>query len=129
MDKYNPPQQGTGMQFFDIGCLVVAIFTALWLPLYLGLAGASKTLTKIANPTWENLHQNPTMVAFWQKLGYDPAKAHDVIQNRFNYTINWIELVLVAAILTIYFVFLFKASDAEYRDVIREKFGNGKQIP
>ena len=85
MARYTPPEQGKAMQFVDIAFLVVAIFVALWLPLKLGLAGAAKEITKIDNPTWENLGQNPTMVAAWEKLGYTAQTAHDVIQNRFNY--------------------------------------------
>jgi hypothetical protein len=123
MARYTPPEQGKAMQFVDIAFLVVAIFVALWLPLKLGLAGAAKEITKIDNPTWENLGQNPTMVAAWEKLGYTAQTAHDVIQNRFNYSIDWLNLIIMTVVLIGYYVFLFRASDAEYREVIAEKFG------
>ena len=56
-------------------------------------------------------------------LGYaDAAAAHDIIQNRFHYAINWMELIIMAAVVIGYFVFLFRASDKEYREVIAEKF-------
>lgn len=114
------------MQFVDIAFLVIAIFVALWLPLKAGWAGASKSIDVIANPTWEALGQTPAMVEQWVKLGYaDAAAAHDIIQNRFHYTIDWLELVIMAAVVIGYFIFLFRASDAEYREVIDEKF-NGK---
>jgi hypothetical protein len=109
------------MQFVDIAFLVVAIFVALWLPLKLGLAGAAKEITKIDSPTWESLGQNPTMVAAWEKLGYTAQTAHDVIQNRFNYSIDWLNLIIMTVVLIGYYVFLFRASDAEYREVIAEK--------
>jgi predicted PurR-regulated permease PerM len=126
MAKYNPPEQPVVMQWFDIICVVGAIFVALWFPLYMGWAGVAKTLEKIDNPTWENLKQTPAQVEQWVKLGYaDAAAAHDIIQNKFNYTIDWLQLVIMAAILIGYFVFLFMASDREYREVIDEKF-NGK---
>jgi hypothetical protein len=126
MAKYTPPNQSKAMQFVDIAFLLVAIFLALWLPLKLGLAGAAKEIDKIDNPTWESLQQTPAQVAQWEKLGYDVAKAHDVIQNHFHYSIDWLELSGMALVLIGYFVFLFRASDKEYRDVIDEKFGDGK---
>lgn len=126
MAKYVPPEQSRAMQIFDIIFLLIAIFVALWLPLKMGLAGAAKELTKIDSPTWETLKQTPGQVTQWEKLGYDPAKAHDIIQNHFNYNIDWMSLVFMAAVLIGYFVFLFKASDTEYRDVIAEKFGSSK---
>lgn len=126
MAKYNPPEQPKGMQIFDIVFLIVAIFAALWLPLRAGWAGASKSIDAIANPTWESLKQSPAMVEQWVKLGYaDAASAHDIIQNKFHYSIDWLELIVMAAVVIGYFVFVFRASDKEYRDVIDEKF-NGK---
>jgi hypothetical protein len=120
--RYEPPVQGKVMQFVDIVFLLVAIFLTLWLPLELGLAGASKEIQKIENPTWESLQQTPGQVAQWEKLGYDPAKAHDVIQNRFDYELDWTEIVVMAAVLLGYFLFLFRASAKEYKEVIAEKF-------
>jgi hypothetical protein len=126
MAKYNPPEQSKEMQWFDIACVVAAIFFALWFPLYMGWAGISKVMEKIDNPTWETLKQTPVQVEQWVKLGYaDAAAAHDLIQNKWDYSINWSQLVLLAVALIGYFVFLFKASDKEYREVIDEKF-NGK---
>jgi hypothetical protein len=126
MAKYTPPEQSKAMQVVDVIFLIVAIFGALWLPLELGLAGAAKSIDKIDNPTWEALGQNPTMVAAWEKLGHTPQTAHDIIQNRFHYDINWLSLIIMAAVLIGYFVFLFRASDVEYREVIAEKFGDRK---
>ena len=63
----------------------------------------------------------------WEKLGYTPETAHDIIQNRFHYKIDWPTLVIMAAVLIGYFVFLFRASDKEYREVIAEKFGDQKE--
>jgi hypothetical protein len=123
MAKYTPPEQSKGMQIFDTVFLVGAIFLALWLPLKAGWVGVSKSIEPIANPTWESLKQSPAMVEQWVKLGFaDAAAAHDIIQNKFDYTIDWTQLILMTAVLVGYFVFLFKASDQEYRDVINEKF-------
>jgi len=126
MAKYTPPEQSKALQFVDIIFLLIAIFVALWLPLKLGLAGAAKEIDKIDNPTWETLQQTPAQVAQWEKLGYDVAKAHDVIQSHFHYEIDWLKLVVMAVVMIGYFVFLFRMSDREYRDVIAEKFGDGK---
>ena len=126
MAKYTPPEQPKIMQFVDIVFLVAAVFAALWLPLKAGWAGASKSIDAVADPTWETLGQTPAMAEQWVKLGYaDAAAAHDVIRNHFHYDIDWLQLVIMAAVVIGYFVFLFRASDVEYRQVIDEKF-NGK---
>lgn len=122
MARYTPPEQSRVMQIVDIAFLVVAIFVALWLPLRLGLAGVSKSIDKIENPTWEALGQNPTMVAAWEKLGYTPATAHDIIQNKFHYVVDIPTLLVMIVVVVGYFLFLFYASDKEYRDVIAERF-------
>ena len=126
MAKYTPPEQPKVMQWVDIIFVVAAIFLALWLPLQAGWAGVSRAIVKIDNPTWEALGQTPAQVEQWVKLGFaDAAAAHDIIQNKFDYTINWVQLIIMAIVLIGYFVFLFRASDQEYKEVIDEKF-NGK---
>lgn len=122
MARYTPPVQSKAAQVIDIVFVVIAIFVALWLPLKLGLAGAAKAIDVIEAPTWETLKQNSTMSSIWEKLGYTPETAHDIIQNRFHYIIDWPTLIIMAAVLIAYFVFLFRASDKEYREVIAEKF-------
>jgi hypothetical protein len=125
MAKYTPPEQPIVMQLFDIACLVAAIFLALWFPLYMGWAGISKSLEKLDNPTWDALKQNATMSAQWEKLDFTPETAGAIIQNKWVYTIDWTQLIIMTIVLLGYFIFLFSASDTEYRDVIDEKF-NGK---
>jgi hypothetical protein len=124
MAKYNPPEQSRSMQWVDIIFVVAAIFLALWLPLQAGWAGVSRAIQVIENPTWEALGQTPAQVEQWVKLGFaDAAAAHDIIQNKFDYTINWVQLIIMAIVIIAYFVFLFRASDQEYKEVIAEKFG------
>ena len=122
MKRYEPPEQSKAMQVVDIAFLLVAIFVTLWLPLELGLAGAAKEMQPIQDPTWESLQQTPGQVAQWEKLGYDVAKAHDVIQNKFNYELDWTAITVMTAVLLGYFVFLFRASAKEYKQIIAEKF-------
>jgi hypothetical protein len=124
MTRYTPPEQSRLLQFVDIAFLLIAIFGALWLPLELKLAGAAKEIDKIDNPTWQSLQQTPAQVAQWEKLGYDVTKAHDVIQNHFHYTIDWMALGVMTLVVLGYFIFLFRASDKEYKEVIAEKFGD-----
>ena len=125
MAKYTPPEQSKALQWVDIVFLVIAIFAALYLPLKAGWAGISKTLEKIDNPTWDTLHQTPAMVAQWDKLGVNVQAAHDIIQNKWVYTIDWLQLAIMTVVIVGYFIFLFVASGKEYQDVIDEKF-NGK---
>jgi cytochrome oxidase assembly protein ShyY1 len=126
MTKYTPPEQSKALQFVDIIFLLVAIFVTLWLPIKLHLAGAAKEIDKIDNPTWESLQQTPAQVAQWEKLGKDVNAAHDVIQNHYHYKLEWVSLLTMGLVVLGYYVFLFRASDKEYRQVIAEKFGDGK---
>lgn len=124
MARYIPPVQSKLGQIIDVIVLVVLSVGALFLPLWMGLAGSSKVPVPVENPTWESLGQNPVMVAQWQKLGYaDPAAAHDMITARYDYSFSWISLAIMVIVIVGYFVMMIRFSDIEYREVIAEKFG------
>lgn len=76
------------------------------------------------NLTWEALQQNSTMQAQWEKLGYDLEGAAGAITLRYDYSFDWLWLLLTLAAVGGYFLFLIKQSDKEYREVIAEKFGD-----
>ena len=125
MARYVPPEQSRFMQLVDVAFIVAAIFIALWFPLWMGWAATGKSIEVIENPTWELLKQTPAMVEQWVKLGYaDAAAAHDVIQNKYHYAagINWLQLLIMVIVVVGYFLFLFRASETEYREVIEERF-------
>ncbi|MGT2466842.1 hypothetical protein ACVOMV_20465 [Mesorhizobium atlanticum] len=82
MARYTPPEQSKAGQVFDIAVVVVAIFVALWLPLKLGLAGAAKSIDPLDAKAWTRSARTPPMASIWEKLGYTPETAHDIIQNR-----------------------------------------------
>ena len=125
---YKPPKQSFSGQIFDVITLLVLTVGALYLPLYLGLAGAAKTPAPIANPTWEALGQNATEQQQWAALGItDPAAANDIITARFDYSFSWMALVVMALLVIGYFVLVVRLSDREYRDVIAERFGVKKK--
>jgi hypothetical protein len=125
---YKPPKQSFAGQIFDVITLLVLTVSALYLPLYLGLAGAAKTPAPIANPTWEALGQNATEQQQWAALGVtDPAAANDIITARFDYSFSWMALVIMAILVIGYFVLVVRLSDREYRDVIAERFGAKKK--
>lgn len=155
--KYTPPKQALGGQFIDAIVILVLVFLALYIPLQMELAGASKgdwlpgavTVTQgedgstvltsdnglvkrtdaegnvsFENLTWEALEQNPTMQAQWEKLGYDLEGAAGAITLRYDYSFDWLWLILTLAAVAGYFWFLIQQSDKEYREVIAEKFGD-----
>ncbi|HEV7253018.1 MAG TPA: hypothetical protein VGN97_07935 [Mesorhizobium sp.] len=124
MARYQPPKQGFFAQIIDVAVLLVMTVGALYLPLYLGLAGAAKTPAPIENPTWEALNQNPAEQAQWAALGIaDPAAANDIVTARFDYSFSWAALVVMAVLVIGYFVLVVRLSDKEYREVIDERFG------
>ncbi|MEZ2132134.1 MULTISPECIES: hypothetical protein [unclassified Sinorhizobium] len=124
---YQPPKQSLVAQVFDVITLLVLTVGALYVPLYLGLAGAAKTPAPIANPTWEALGQNVTEQQQWAALGIaDPASANDIITARFDYSFSWTALITMAALVIGYFILVVRLSDKEYREVIEERFGSKK---
>jgi hypothetical protein len=124
MIRYRPPVQSKLGQVVDVIVLLVLTFSALYLPLYLGLAGRTASPSPQENPSWESLGQNETMVERWNQLGYaDPAAAQDLITSRFDYSFSAFSLIVMIIVVVGYFVLMFRLSDREYREVIAEKFG------
>ncbi len=119
---YQPPQQSTFGQIVDCLFLLGLVFLALFAPLYLGLAGGGKTQIDFAEKTWSGLGQNVTMATQWEKLGYTPESAADLISSRFDYSFSMTELIITAIVVIGYFYILFHWSKKEYKDVIDEKF-------
>jgi hypothetical protein len=121
---YQPPKQKFLAQIFDVATLLVLTIGALYIPLYLGLAGAAKVPNPVANPTWEALGQNEIEIQQWASLGVtDPAAANDIVTARFDYSFSWPALIVMAVLIIGYFVMVVKLSDREYREVIEERFG------
>jgi di/tricarboxylate transporter len=121
---YQPPRQGILAQIIDVFVLLVLTVGALYLPLYLGLAGAAKTPNPIENPTWEALNQNAVEQQQWAALGItDPAAANDIVTARFNYDFSWTALLVMTVLVIGYFVMVVRLSDKEYREVVDERFG------
>ncbi|GBU18766.1 MULTISPECIES: hypothetical protein [Methylobacterium] len=121
---YEPPKQSVAGQIFDGLLMLVLVGITLYLPLLFKLAGAGTTTREFQSPTWESLGQNATMAAQWEKLGIAPEKAATIIGTRFDYSFNWVALAFTAIIIVGYFIFMFRYSEKEYREVIAERFGD-----
>jgi hypothetical protein len=122
--RYQPPKQSRLGQIVDVLTLLVLSVGALYLPLYLGLAGRTASPSPQETPTWESLGQNEVMVERWTALGYtDPAAAQDIITSRFDYSFSALGLIVMIVVVVGYFVMMMRFSDKEYREVIAEKFG------
>ncbi|HAR50989.1 MULTISPECIES: hypothetical protein [Roseovarius] len=120
--RYEPPKQSGAGQFFDSAFLLVLVYVALFTPLILGLTGAGSTNVMPETVSWETLEQNEVMQGQWEKLGYTPDTAAEIITTKFDYSIDPLMLLITAVVIIGYFVFLVRVSDKEYRDVIAEKF-------
>ena len=115
------------MTLIDVIVLLALTIGTLYIPLWLGLAGAAKTPAPIENPTWETLNQSPVAVERWNALGFaDPASANDIITARFDYSFAMGELLVMAIVVIGYFFLIIRLSGKEYREVIAEKFGSRK---
>jgi hypothetical protein len=123
-DRYDPPKQSKLGQMFDSLFLLVLTFLSLFAPLWLGLAGGGKTTLEFADKTWSGLNQSQTMQTAWEKLGYTPETAEPLIASRFDYVFDPIMMAITAFVIVFYYFFVIKFSDKEYRDVIRERFGD-----
>ena len=120
---YRPPEQSKAGQIFDSVFLLALVYVVLFAPLVLGLTGGGTTTKAVEQPTWEALGQNETMAAQWEKLGYTPESAAEIITTRFDYSINPLALIITALVIFGYFFFVIRFSDREYREVIDERFG------
>jgi hypothetical protein len=104
--------------------LVVLTVGALFIPLWMGMAGAAKSVAApVENPTWEALGQTPAQAAKYEALGYDPASAHDLILARFDYSFSVGAMLTMIFVIVLYYVLILRFSEVEYREVISEKFG------
>jgi predicted PurR-regulated permease PerM len=134
---YQPPKQSVPGQWFDVITLLVLIFLALFLPVWLKIAvpsrveklpaGVSYVAAEDGTKTWtglswEALGQNPTMAQQWEKLGYTPETAADIITMPFDYSFDWLGVIGMIVLIGGYYIFLLKHSEKEYRQVIQEKF-------
>jgi predicted PurR-regulated permease PerM len=134
---YQPPKQSIPGQWFDVITLLVLIFLALFLPVWLKIAvpsrveklpaGVSYVAAEDGTKTWtglswEALGQNPTMAQQWEKLGYTPETAADIITMPFDYSFDWLGVLGMIVLIGGYYIFLLKHSEKEYRQVIQEKF-------
>ena len=124
MAHYHPPKQGKVSQLIDVVVLVILTVGALFVPLWLNMAGAAKSVTApVADPTWEALGQNAAQAAKYEALGYTPETAHDLILARFDYSFSVMALVTMIAVILLYYFLILRFSEVEYREVISEKFG------
>ena len=124
MAHYSPPKQSKIGQLFDVVVLIAMTLGALFVPLFMGLAGSSKSVaTPVADPTWETLGQTPAQAAQYEALGYTPASAHDIILSRFDYSFSTTAVLVLVAVILLYYALILRFSESEYREVIAEKFG------
>lgn len=123
MARYVAPVQGKVSQLIDVIVLLILSIGALYLPLWMHMAGAAKTPGVVENPTWESLGQNAVQAGQYEALGYTPATAADIITARFDYSFSYLNLIVMVVVIVGYFVMMLKFSETEYREVIAEKFG------
>ncbi len=124
MAHYQPPTQGKASQLFDVIVLVILTVGALFVPLWMGMAGAAKTVAEpVSDATWEALGQNAAQAAKYEALGYTPETAHDLILARFDYSFSVTALLTMIAVILLYYFLILRFSEVEYREVISEKFG------
>lgn len=127
--RYVPPEQGTLGMIVDSLLVLALVFVSLSAPLWITQVATPDPATATATaakdtppPTWESLGQNAVMAAQWEKLGKDPAAAATIINARFDYSVDPLKLGLTAGLLVLYYFFMLRLSEREYREVLAEKF-------
>lgn len=130
--RYEPPRQGGVGQFVDSIFLMVLVFICLLAPVLLAKdhATAPPAVERAADAapappvTWESLNQTPAQARQWEKLGHTPETAKPMVENRFDYTVKPVPLLVTALVIVGYFFMMLRWSDREYREVLRERFGD-----
>lgn len=133
--RYEPPRQGGVGQFVDSLFLMVLVFICLLAPVFLakdhaatapeGSEAAAPAALAAPAPavTWESLGQTPVQASQWEKLGHTPETARPIVENRFDYAVEPVPLAITALVIVGYFLMMLRWSDREYREVVRERFG------
>jgi uncharacterized membrane protein len=126
--NYLPPKQGMFGQIFDTVLVLVLVYASLMVPLLFKAEekaeAAATHASQAVSVSWESLGQNAIQQEQWIKLGYDPNKAAELINSRFDYTIDPLMLIITILVVAGYFIFMLKVSDKQYCEVIKEKFDN-----
>ncbi len=123
--KFIPKKQSGIGQFIDSIFILILVYVSLYIPLWMkSEAAAAATDASAAKPTWDSLQLPAVVQEQWVKLGYDAEKAASLIDSRFDYTIDPLMLLITVGVIVGYFVYMVKASDKQYREVIAEKFGD-----
>lgn len=123
---YIPPKQRWFGQAFDSIFILVLVYASLMAPLFFEsdeVVNPDNIAVQVS-PSWETLNVNAVEQQQWEKLGFDAESASEIINDRFDYTIEPISLIVTALILIGYFIFMLQISKKEYREVIAEKFGS-----
>lgn len=124
MSTYIPKIQHKRGQLIDSLFILVLVYVSLYIPLFLESDTKSAEETaKVQSYTWESLGVSAVEQEQWQKLGYDEAAAAEIINDKFDYTIDPLMLAITALVIIGYFFFVIRISDKQYREVIEEKFG------
>ena len=124
MTTYIPKTQHKRGQLFDSLFILFLVYVSLYIPLF--LESDTKTVEETASAqviTWESLNVSAVEQEQWQKLGFDELGAAEIINDRFDYTIDPVMLIITALVIIGYFFFVLRVSDRQYREVIEEKFG------
>lgn len=124
MTNYIPKTQHKRGQLFDSLFILFLVYVSLYIPLF--LESDTKTVEETASAqviTWESLNVSAVEQEQWQKLGFDELGAAEIINDRFDYTIDPVMLIITALVIIGYFFFVLRVSDRQYREVIEEKFG------
>ena len=124
--KYQPPEQSAIGQIIDTIILLGLVLGALFVPWWMGLSGSAKATVDLAGKSWADMGQSATQQAAWEKLGQTTDTAAPIIGSKFDYTFDPLWALITAAVIIAYFIFVVRYSDQEYRDVIRERFGDKK---
>lgn len=122
--KFIPKKQSGIGQFIDSIFILILVYVSLYIPLWMKSEAATAAADSAAKPTWDSLHLPAVVQEQWVKLGYDAEKASSLIDSKFDYTIDPLMLLITVGVIVGYFVYMIKASDKQYREVIAEKFGD-----
>lgn len=124
MSNYIPKIQHKRGQLFDSVFVLVLVYVSLYIPLFLESDAQSVDETVITQAhTWDSLNVSKVEQEQWQKLGFDETDAAEIINDKFDYTINPVMLTITALVIIGYFFFVLRISERQYREVIEEKFG------
>lgn len=134
MERYQPPSQSMRGQFIDALFILVLLFVTLFATTYIAQSGGDSGGGSAEAKPISELPVSSTEKQQLQEVVNEDVADLEAVNSAVEanptpdkYDFSVLALILTAALLGTYLVFVYWSSFREYREVIEEKFGPSRE--